>query len=274
MLLAVAMFPAWAGTTRFLPAAGADGASRRVCDGRGSGAGRRDLTRMTRRKASGRSSARPRPAIVAVGLLVLAISCLACCLKVIPVADSSYPNTHGTHDPLATLGSLYCAWRRRLPCFGPHFWSTNIVDGFWFSTLLESGYSLVLFAIALGLLSASREAITLLVVGCAGIMIEVYLSRQQAFRHTGHFFMLLIAAYWIAEEAGKSSDRHARSRRRFLTLVAAHVQIVPTMWAFYMERTYRFPTAKRPPNSSKRTSRPIFPWSWPMTCPARRCAAI
>lgn len=148
-------------------------------------------------------------AIVLIGIALCYFECL-------PGPGASFvgggwelPNAEKIAAALATV------YRGLLPIpqFSMHFWNTNILDAF---PDVETILGMILGVVVIFLLWHRRAALLLFVLGAGGLLAFAALRFEGAVRHQGQFFILLVAAFWIAEAFADSCRLHSRARRIFL----------------------------------------------------------
>ncbi|HEY7413010.1 MAG TPA: hypothetical protein VII13_19885 [Vicinamibacteria bacterium] len=94
--------------------------------------------------------------------------------------------------------ALAGAWKGLVPLprlDTPHFWNTNLLDGF---PGAQAGLAALLLLAPLLRLLDRPAALVLWVGGNAALLLFVVLLDFGGARHYGHFFLLLVAAGWLA----------------------------------------------------------------------------
>ena len=144
--------------------------------------------------------------------------------SMIPPADLTVVDVWRTYwDPPALAKVLTTVWRGLVPVPRPvfHFWGTNILDGL---DGAQDVLSLLLLGAGAALLSDCPPALALFGSGSLALLAFEYFKYIGVVRHHGHFFLLLVAAFWLAGSGGEGRGRlSALLRRRALTaLLAVH----------------------------------------------------
>jgi hypothetical protein len=100
-----------------------------------------------------------------------------------------------------------------IPLISTHFWNTNILDSY---PEVEMILGLILGIGAIFLLWHRPTALIFFVLGAAGLLGFASMRFVGMVRHQGQFFILLVAAFWIAEAFADSCRLHNRSRQIFM----------------------------------------------------------
>lgn len=95
-------------------------------------------------------------------------------------------------------GAIANYWRSYVPVPQPtlHFWGTNILDDV---PPVMAILSLPIALFALLLVVRQPTALFLFVFGSAGLLAFWYFRRAANVNHSGHLFVLLLAAYWLSK---------------------------------------------------------------------------
>ncbi len=155
-------------------------------------------------------------------------------LQLIPPPDSGFAAIWSFRPELGQLGqALASLWRGLVPVplLQDHFWNTNFLDS---SQPAQAVLGAGLWCLWALLLSRRPRALLVFVASWAGFLFLVYRMQSGFLRHAGHFFVALLAAYWLwtvsPERPFRSAfwDRFvaALERRRhglLLILAAAHL---------------------------------------------------
>ena len=140
-----------------------------------------------------------------------------------PVSEWYVRGEHGLRGTLAGI------WRGLSPLPFPQyrFWNRFILEQ---HQVLEVGLSLVLLVFMLFVFSARPASLAILASGTVGILTLTHLTLTGAARYYGHFFLLLLAAWWLGQE-GKE-DRFRSSGLPFMSvlLVLQAVAGLPSAW--------------------------------------------
>lgn len=190
---------------------------------------------------------KPTPAerkIIALGLAIVMVSGALAFYQTFPPADCSYVARDKTVDVARTLRSVLRTFLN-LPAFGSwHFWNRSVFDDCYHLTrIVQCSLSLLIFAVLAIVFLSRPVGLVMLTLGMLGTLAALFVSMDDAYRHSGHLFVALAAAYWIAEEtrglAWASAARVDAMRRRVFTGMLV-LQIFPAGWAFYCERRAPF----------------------------------
>jgi hypothetical protein len=159
------------------------------------------------------------------GLAVTAAIVLAgiglCIFESLPGPGPSFVGT-GWQTPGATeiVDTITTIYRGLMPVpeISPHFWNTNILDPL---PSVELVLGLILGVGVIFLLLHRPMALTLFVLGAAGLLGFSATRFSGAVRHQGQLFILLVAAFWMAEAFVDSCRWHSAVRRIFFNSLLA-----------------------------------------------------
>jgi len=140
----------------------------------------------------------------------------ACAWQLRPPADSGFAVGWKTNlrvgDAVQTLDSI---WRSYAPLPRPtrDFWSTNLLDGHL--SKLEPILALAAIGIAIAILKRRRTGLFFYVAGTAAMLVFGYAKYLGFIRHWGHYYLLLVAALWLAygAEGGRSAADDATTSK-------------------------------------------------------------
>jgi hypothetical protein len=134
----------------------------------------------------------------AFGILVVGLICLA---TVRPGPGPSFvpklsdlSNLERLSLPLGTVTKAMLP----VPLPTEHFWNSNFLDGL---PILQAGIGVILLLLIGAVLYRRWIALMLYLAGAAGLLTFAIIFPGSV-RHSGHLFMLLIAALWLAQRSG------------------------------------------------------------------------
>lgn len=161
-----------------------------------------------------------------------------------------------TADARHLVGALAAFWNGcvPLPEVGNYnFWNTNIVTlGSWkWTTLLRAVLGVALWAVAAWQVRRRPAALAFLLLGTGTLFLFTWLRWPGYLRHHGHFFVVLLGAFWLA---APGAGLHARGGSTSgggaaaapvrvgagLLLLLALAQAVAGGWALAMDIRYPF----------------------------------
>jgi hypothetical protein len=118
--------------------------------------------------------------------------------------------------------TLATAWRAfvPLPEFHLNFWNTNVLDA-W--PEVQAVGALAVLGLAAAFLWTRAMALTVFVIGAAGLLAFGYLQLVAQMRQQGQLWLLFMAALWLAGGQAVLGDRRSWRRRVLLVLLIVHV---------------------------------------------------
>jgi hypothetical protein len=135
---------------------------------------------------------------LALGCAAAGIGALAGVLQLMPAPGTSFaPGWRLSWDATHALAVLASPWRGLMPLPPPsvQFWNQNLLAP-WPTLLPVAG------AVSLGFLlfalRRQRVALMVFVLGGAGLLAFAYVKLVGVVRHLGHWWLLLLAALWLA----------------------------------------------------------------------------
>ena len=178
------------------------------------------------------------PRAEAAGGLAFALAgAVAGLLQLVPMPGTSYAGGwRFGWDPAAAKTVLMLPWRAfvPLPTFGLNFWGTNLLD---FQTTLQAAAGLLALALAAALLWRAKVALVTFCLGAAGLLAFSYIKFIGSLRHHGHFWLLFVAALWLA---GGSFQEGRRSWRGRVLLALLIVHCGAAAYASWMDLRHPF----------------------------------
>src|SRR5262249_31322876 len=97
--------------------------------------------------------------------------------------------------------------------------------------------------LAINLLWKRRLALMIFAIGGFGLLAFGYTKYLGVMRHHGHFWLLFVAAYWIASEP--ASEHARRSYRDYLWLAIVCLQAAAMVYASVVDLRYPFSNGAR-----------------------------
>jgi hypothetical protein len=119
--------------------------------------------------------------------------------------------TPGATEIVDTISTVYRGLMP-VPAISPHFWNTNILDSL---PSVELMLGLILGVGVILLLLHRPMALSLFALGAAGLLGFSAMRFSGAVRHQGQLFILLTAAFWMAEAFPDTCRWHNAARRIF-----------------------------------------------------------
>jgi hypothetical protein len=131
---------------------------------------------------------------------VLVVGAALCAASVTPGPGrffaARWPNAPFTQRFPEVLATI---WKGIVPIpqWNRHFWNTNVLDGhLWLQAILGA----LLLGVMLAWVRRNRGALSLFIIGAAGLLGFAYIFPGFT-RHHGHLFMLLIVCTWLTGES-------------------------------------------------------------------------
>src|SRR5262245_5711246 len=174
----------------------------------------------------------------AAGLALALAGAVAGLLQLIPESGTVYaPRWLFGWDPARAGQVLTMPWRAfaPLPRPGLHFWNTNLLDA-WPS--LQTIAGLLTLALAGALLWRRKVALAAFGLGAAGLLAFGYVKFFGLLRHHGHWWLLFVAALWLAGGWDLLGDRRSWRARAFLILLLLHCSAA--LYASWMDLRHPF----------------------------------
>jgi hypothetical protein len=132
---------------------------------------------------------------------------------------------------MAAAGEAF--WRGMVPLPKPilHFWNSNFLDPF---RPLEAWLALPLAGLCILFFRPSPSALALFLSGTLALGLIPYALWTGQVRHHGHFFLIFLAAWWMAREEGPR-DRTNEGWRRALAVTILLIHLLAGLWAVTAE---------------------------------------
>lgn len=150
--------------------------------------------------------------IVAAGMIVTLFS-------IRQPADAGFtPTLRLEPNADRALHAMGSVWRglAPVPPIGVTFWNRDILEPFPWT---RAAAGVAMFAAALLVLRRHPSALLVFLAGAGGLFLFTYAVYQGGVRHHGHYFLLFMAACWIA--AARTPQPHAGSWSGMLAMLAA-----------------------------------------------------
>lgn len=152
-------------------------------------------------------------------------------VELIPEPGTSFAAGWRLHwDAPGAMAALSIPWRGfvPLPRVGLHFWNTNVLDA-WPAWQVVAGLATLAFATAI--LLPCRAALAGFAVGGLGLLVFGYTKYLGTLRHHGHWWILFVAALWLAGGVEPAvGGRSWRSAALTLLLVLHGAVMVYASW--------------------------------------------
>jgi hypothetical protein len=152
--------------------------------------------------------------------LALALSgFLAGLVQMVPLPGTSFAPGWNVHlDPAHASQTLMMAWRSFVPLPRPwvQYWNTNLLDP-W--PALQAAGGLLMLILAAAILWRRKAALVTFCVGAVGILIFGYIKYIGVMRHSGHLWLLFVAALWLGDFHRVPDERRSSRGRVFPVLL-------------------------------------------------------
>lgn len=122
-------------------------------------------------------------------------------------SDTGFPVTMRlavTGDSLAVTAASLWSGFVPVPPLKTAFWNQNALDRL---PIVKGAAGLLVFAVALFSLRRHNAALALFAVGSIGLLLFTYTIYFGGVRHHGHYFLIFLAASWLAYASRQGPDR-------------------------------------------------------------------